>query len=98
MLIFHWMLTDFGQILDCKSDDHICKYASMKVCKYASTHIYVSMHIYASMQVCKYTSMHIYASMRVCKYASMQVWQEQQCVKSVGQICFLNDHTWFVRF
>ena len=52
---------DFGQILDSKSYDQLCKYSSMQVCKYAS------------MQICTYASMHIYTSMLVCKlliYAS----------------------------
>ena len=39
---------DFGQILDSKSYDPVCKYASMQVCTYAS------MHICTYMQVCKY--------------------------------------------
>ena len=63
---------------------HICKYASMNICMYADK--------------CKYVSMLIYASIQVWEYASMQVWQEQQCVKVIGQICFLNDHTCVVRF
>ena len=50
---------DFGQNLDSKSDDQVCKYTSM--------------HIYASMQVCTYACMHIYASMQVYKYVGMQV-------------------------
>ena len=62
----------------------------MQVCKYADICKYASMLIYASM--------HIYASIQVWEYASMQVWQEQQCVKIIGQICFLNDHTCVVRF
>ena len=42
---------DFGQILDSKLYDQVCKYASM--------------HVYASMQVCKYASMNVYTSMQV---------------------------------
>ena len=52
---------DFGKILNSKSYNQVCKYASMQLCTYAH-----------SMQVCKYTSMLIYASMQV--YATMQVY------------------------
>ena len=45
------------------------------------------------LQVWKYASMLIYASMHI--YASIQVWE---CVKIIGQICFLNYHTCVVRF
>ena len=48
---------DFGQILDSKLYDQVCKYASM--------------HVYASMQVCKYASMNVYTSMHV--YAIIEV-------------------------
>ena len=49
---------DFGQILDYKSYDKLCKYSSMQVCIYASILvckllIYANMQVYASMQVCK---------------------------------------------
>ena len=51
---------DFGKILDYKSYDQVCKYASML--------IYSIMQLwkYERMQVCKYVSMHIYASIQVC--------------------------------
>ena len=42
---------DFGQILDSKLYDQVCKYAC--VCKYAS------------MQVCKYERVYKYASIKV---------------------------------
>ena len=42
---------DFGQILDSKLYDQVCKYASM--------------HVYASMQVCKYERVYKYASIKV---------------------------------
>ena len=53
---------NFGQFLDSKSYDQVCKYVSMQVCKYASIQVYASMQAFTDKQVCKY------ASMQVCKY------------------------------
>ena len=49
---------------------HICKYAIIQVCKYASMEVctYGSMHIYASIQICKYVTM------QVCNYAHLQLY------------------------
>ena len=35
---------DFGQILDSKSYDQVCKYASMPVCQYARMQVYTCLH------------------------------------------------------
>ena len=45
---------DFGKILDSKSYDQICMYASMQAWNYASMHVYASMQVFTYMQVCKY--------------------------------------------
>ena len=35
---------DFGQILDSKSYDQVCKYASMPVCQYARMQVYTCLY------------------------------------------------------
>ena len=35
---------DFGQILDSKSYDQVCKYASMPVCQYARMRVYTCLY------------------------------------------------------
>ena len=56
----------------------------MKVCKYASMHVYASMK-YASMQVGKYASICKYAHMQVCSY--MQVCTINVCSSIILLSC-----------
>ena len=38
------LLTDFGQILDSKSYDQVCKYPSMPECQYARMQVYTCLY------------------------------------------------------
>ena len=50
---------DFGQILDSKSYDQVCKYASMPVCQYARMQVYTC--LYKKLNKKKERAVHILA-------------------------------------